>query len=103
DSSNGTFVDGTRLRTQSQAKSGQTIRFGSVEARLELEPGEEQTDTAEITAIHTLDKIMRQQKRTEAHPKPAASMQLGDNPAVAEGQRTVIMTPREMPPRNKIS
>src|SRR5437667_3049041 len=31
DSSNGTFVNGTRLRSQSQAKSGQTIRFGSVE------------------------------------------------------------------------
>src|SRR5947207_14315734 len=37
DSLNGTFVDGIRLNKQSQAKSGQTVRFGNVEARLELE------------------------------------------------------------------
>src|ERR1051326_5318028 len=102
DSSNGTFLNGTRLRGQSQAKSGQTIRFGSVEARLELEPHEDQTDTAEITAIHTLDKIMRQQKRTEGQPKPAASMQLGDNPPVAEGERTLILPQAERPRRDPI-
>src|SRR2546426_74274 len=45
-SSNGTFVDGTRLHnTQSQLKSGQTVRFGSVEARLELDPTPNESDT----------------------------------------------------------
>src|SRR4051794_35895657 len=51
DSRNGTFVDGVRLNKQSQAKSGQAVRFGSVEARLELEPGQSENDTAEITAV----------------------------------------------------
>src|SRR5437899_11606033 len=45
DSRNGTFVDGIRLNKQSQVKSGQVVRFGSVEARLELDPAKDQTDT----------------------------------------------------------
>src|SRR5690349_2901947 len=36
-SRNGTFVDGVRFTGQRQVKSGQIIRFGRVEARLELE------------------------------------------------------------------
>src|SRR5437588_10927892 len=36
DSLNGTFVDGAKLNKQSQLKSGQTVRFGSVAARLGL-------------------------------------------------------------------
>src|SRR5260370_20998316 len=39
DSSNGTFVNGARLNKQRQVKSGQTVRFGSLEAPLELDPG----------------------------------------------------------------
>src|SRR5689334_12534694 len=35
-SRNGTFVDGVQLIGQRQVKSGQMIRFGQVEARLEL-------------------------------------------------------------------
>jgi predicted component of type VI protein secretion system len=38
-STNGTFVNGVRLfNQQCQLKPGQTVRFGLVEARLELEP-----------------------------------------------------------------
>src|SRR5438094_5775763 len=58
DSSNGTFVDGARLNKQSQVKSGQTVRFGTVEARLDLGPSKNETDTAEITAVYALGKIM---------------------------------------------
>lgn len=92
DSLNGTFVDGTRLNKQSQAKSGQTVRFGSVEARLELEPGRSDTDTAEITAVYTLGKVMRDQRRAEKESKPeTASMQLDpDTERGTEGQTILI-------------
>src|SRR5437016_13054306 len=46
DSSNGTFVAGVRLNKQSQIKSGQTVRFGSVEARLALDPRRDETGRA---------------------------------------------------------
>src|SRR6266481_4172253 len=45
DSRNGTFVNGIRLNKQSQVKSGQTVRFGSVEARLDLGPSKDASDT----------------------------------------------------------
>ena len=50
DSSNGTFVDGMRLNKQSQARSG-LIRFGLVEARLELEPQTYDERSTSITAV----------------------------------------------------
>src|SRR5215217_5871268 len=53
DSRNGTFVDGVRLNKQSQVKSGQTLRFGSVDARLDLGPEPEATTGTEETAVYS--------------------------------------------------
>ena len=88
-SRNGTFVNGTRLTNQqSQLKSGQTVRFGSVEARLELDGrGESSDDTAsEMTAVHALGRILREQKKERENPRPAdASMKLASaDPSVIE-------------------
>ena len=88
-SRNGTFVNGTRLTNQqSQLKSGQTVRFGSVEARLELDGhGEASDDTAsEMTAVHAMGRIMREQKKERENPRPAdASMKLASaDPSVIE-------------------
>jgi len=92
DSLNGTFVDGSRLNKQAQAKSGQAIRFGSVEACLELDPAETESDTGEITAVYTLGKIMRERERTENLPKPAtASMQLDPATPPATGEQTILL------------
>src|SRR6266446_5537160 len=94
-SSNGTFVNGARLNKQGQLKSGQTVRFGAVEARLELDPGRDETDTAELTAVYSLQKIQREQRRAQKHPKPdTASMQLEpDNPPDTGTQTILIPRP----------
>jgi len=92
-SRNGTFVNGVKLTNQqSQLKSGQTVRFGSVEARLELDgDGGPSDDTAsEMTAVHAMGRIMREQRREREKPKPAeASMKLGSPDSNANEDRTV--------------
>lgn len=94
DSLNGTFVDGVRLNKQSQMKSGQTVRFGTVEARLELGPCENDTDPSQVTAVYEMRKVMREQRQAAHQPKPAtASMQLEpDTPPAPENQ--TILLPR---------
>ena len=94
-SRNGTFVNGTRLTNQqSQLKSGQTVRFGSVEARLELDGhGEASDDTAsEMTAVHAMGRIMREQKKERENPRPAdASMKLASaDPSVIEDHTVTV-------------
>src|SRR5260221_589923 len=92
DSSNGTFVDGARLNKQSQMKSGQTVRFGSVEARLDLGPNKDESDTAEITAVYALGKIMRDQRQEKKQPKPGtASMQLDPEAHPAAEEHTILI------------
>lgn len=92
-SRNGTFVNGLKLvNHQAQLKSGQTVRFGSVEARLELDgPSSGYDDTAsDITAVHALGRIMREQKWEEEHPKPAdPSMKLESSDSSADQDHTV--------------
>ena len=88
-SRNGTLVNGAKLTNQqSQLRSGQTVRFGSVEARLELDGrGESSDDTAsEMTAVHALGRILREQKKERENPRPAdASMKLASaDPSVIE-------------------
>ena len=88
-SRNGTLVNGAKLTNQqSQLRSGQTVRFGSVEARLELDGrGESSDDTAsEMTAVHAMGRIMREQKKERENPRPAdASMKLASaDPSVIE-------------------
>lgn len=70
-SRNGTFVNGVRLDKQSGVKSGQTIRFGNVEARLELDPADSGTEASEITAVHAHGRALRDQRRKRARPGPA--------------------------------
>lgn len=97
-SRNGTFVNGARLtKQQAQLKSGQTVRFGSVEARLELDSPFEDTAT-DGTAIHTMSRIMRDQRRALKNPKPVdVSMTLESSDLSANEGHTVI-TSRTPPP-----
>jgi len=99
DSSNGTFVNGTRLNKQSQVKSGQTIRFGSVEVRLELDPGKDGLDETEITAVYTMGKIMREQERAKKQPNPVpSSMQAEPGVSQPTGDHTTMVL-KANPPR----
>src|SRR5262249_9757284 len=78
DSRNGTFVNNARLRNQqSQVKSGQTVRFGSVQARLEVEAEPDESGATEITAVYAHGRAMRDQRRAQGKPEsPDPSMLL---------------------------
>ncbi len=90
-SHNGTMVDGTKLMNQqSQLKSGHTVRFGAVEARLELDAPASDDTASEMTAIHSMGRIMREQKREREKPGPAAaSVKLGPVDSNSEADKTV--------------
>jgi pSer/pThr/pTyr-binding forkhead associated (FHA) protein len=68
-STNGTFVNGMRLRNQQrQIKPGETVRFGLVEARLELEqPSCSDTDTAE-TGFHSYARHLHDPEQEPINP-----------------------------------
>ena len=108
-SRNGTFVNGAKLTNQqSQLRSGQTVRFGSVEARLELDGhGEASDDTAsEMTAVHAMGRIMRDQRREREKPKPTdASMKLESPGSSQNEDRTVtdFTTPQPRPIADRTS
>lgn len=90
-SRNGTYVNGVKLQNhQAQLKSGQTVRFGAVEARLQLDGYADDDTASDVTAIHAMGRIMRDQRRAEQQPKPAnPAMKIeGSNPE-ADPDRTV--------------
>jgi len=90
-SRNGTYVNGVKLQNhQAQLKSGQTVRFGSVEARLELDQMPADDTASDMTAVHSLARIQRERKWEEEHPKPAdPSMKLASSDSNANADRTV--------------
>ena len=58
-SRNGTFVGGVRVKAQTGVKHGQSIRFGRVEVRLELEPSEME-DATSVTAVTSFRRFLRE-------------------------------------------
>jgi len=71
-SSNGTFVNGERLHNQQRPLlAGQTVKFGSITARLELEDSSSDTATDE-TAIHSYAQYRREQGNEPKRPANAA-------------------------------
>jgi pSer/pThr/pTyr-binding forkhead associated (FHA) protein len=97
DSRNGTFVDGVRLNKQAQVKSGQTIRFGSIDATLDLGPPPEGSTVTEETAVYSHRRAIRDQRRAEKQPQPIPGMQLGDEPASTTDEQTVLIPRTERP------
>jgi len=100
-SSNGTVVNGERIhRQQRELKSGQTVKFGSIEARLELEAPSPSDTATGITAAHAFSRYLREQK--EGPKKPAAaSMTLESGPASAPAEHTMLLS-RPPPAEEKI-
>ena len=96
-SRNGTFVNGVKLTNQqSQLRSGQTVRFGSVEARLELngQGGASDDTSSEMTAVHAMGRIMRDARREREKPKPEdPSMKLDSSAPSGDGDQTVTSIP----------
>jgi len=94
-SRNGTYVNGAKLvNQQSQLKSGQTVRFGAVAARLELDTPAINDTVSEMTAVHAMGRIMRDQRREREKPKPEdPSMKLGSSAPSGDGDQTVTTIP----------
>lgn len=79
-SSNGTFVNGTRLsNSQSVVKSGQTVRIGSIEARVEIDPSDRLDHHTDVTAVFTHARAVRDQRRARNNPvDPGQVLEPGD-------------------------
>ena len=94
-SRNGTYVNGTKLvNHQSQLKAGQIVRFGAVEARLELDQPSTDDTASEMTAVHAMGRIMRDQRRERAKPKPPdASMKFDASTPRGDADHTATTIP----------
>jgi hypothetical protein len=94
-SANGTFVNDLRLdRQQCQVKSGQTVRFGSVEARLDLGLPVWDDTASEETAVFAMRRSQRDQRRAEKNPAPvsaAAKFESGAESDPATADHTVLL------------
>jgi len=100
-SANGTFVNGMRLDDQQcQIKSDQTVRFGSVEARLDLGVPTWDDTASEETAVFAMRRTMRDQRREEKNPKPAsasATFESDANLGSTETDHTVLLPRASLP------
>jgi|GEM_PF-1074842 len=61
-SRNGVFVDGVRVQAQAGVNHLQTVRFGNVETRLEIPPGDDGNadDSTSFTAIKSYKDFLKQ-------------------------------------------
>ncbi len=102
-SANGTFVNGVRLDDQQcQIKSDQTVRFGSVEARLDLGRPAWDDTASEETAVFAMRRSIRDQRREEKNPKPAsasATFESNVDSGSVETDHTVLMPRASLPER----
>ena len=94
-SANGTFVNGAQVDHQCQIKSGQTVRFGAVEARLELDlPGWEDTPSEE-SAVFAARRFERRQKLEDEMPKTStAPVVLESDTLSGPTDQTVLLPPQ---------
>jgi predicted component of type VI protein secretion system len=88
-SRNGTIVNGRRLQNQQcGVKSGHIIAFGSVQARLEIELGIDETDLSNKSAVYSHSRAVRDERRAQqrgAATDPSLRLQpagvhVGDEP-----------------------
>lgn len=89
DSTNGTFINGMRIVAQSPVQHGQVIRFGEVEARLELEPPRKRFDDTDITTVYSLAEVERQQRRDAKAAQRPVHGEVGDQSK--DEEKTLIL------------
>jgi len=114
-SRNGTFVNGVRLQNQQRPlHQGQVVKFGSIEARLELDSESTTHTDSDVTAFHAHARHLRQQQDAPLTP-PDISLTLDSGPASAptgptmmlprsaRGEEPLKPAPTEAPHANKTS
>ncbi|HAM73172.1 MAG TPA: hypothetical protein DCM86_16165 [Verrucomicrobiales bacterium] len=96
-SRNGTFIDGVRINGQGPVKQGHKIRFGMVEAQLQLDPSDEQEDQSSLTAVHLHQKVLREQQKAKRTPPAPASTPLGGEGGseVSPDEEQTILLPNQ--------
>lgn len=100
-SRNGTLVGGHLLKNQQTAvKNGQIIRFGVVDARVEIEQADWSDETNPETAVYVLRQVMRDQRRAQKDPAPAGPWAKLDSAAASsegETEPKTILVPAPDP------
>jgi predicted component of type VI protein secretion system len=97
-SKNGTFVDDFPVKGQMPVRSGQVIRFGDVETRLELGKEDEFSDASGtgFTAVRQVAKLERAARKAPAQtPVPAPAL---DQAPLGETIILAAPTPATAPP-----
>ena len=85
-SRNGTMVAGRLLKNQQSAvKNGQIVRFGLVDARVEIENMEWSDENSPESAVFDHRQVMRDQRRARNNPAPASPSAKLDSAAPAAG------------------
>ncbi len=79
-SASGTWVDGARIHGQTSMRHGQLIRFGAVEAHLDMPPPPVRDDQTEFTAIYEYSKEMREIRRASLRPEPPLPVVIKPHP-----------------------
>ena len=94
-STNGTYVNGLRLcNQQCQLKPGQTVRFGLVEARLELEPSSYSDSDTAVAETAIFSHVRHMHDDQHAPNKPAVvSMKLDPYPEMNPQNPALIPPP----------
>ena len=91
-SRNGTFVNGVRLQAQQRPlHQGQVVKFGSIEARLELDSESTSNTDSDVTAFHAHARHLRG-KREEPLLPSDVSMKLDSESASAPTDPTMVLS-----------
>jgi predicted component of type VI protein secretion system len=100
-SRNGTMVNGVRLRNQQRPLlSGQTVQFGTVEARLELETPSTSDTVTDLTAVYSHARHLREQQEQKAVTTASVILE-GGAPSAGGDQTLVLPHAPESPPKPK--
>lgn len=90
ESSNGTFINGVRIKGQSQLKHGQVLRIGNIGARLELAAPDANETTSDATAVYLHSQFTREAKAERENPKlPPQPVKMGAKEGQIEAEHTV--------------
>lgn len=90
-SRNGTVVNGRRLcRQQCELLDGQVVKFGAVQARLELPPPSTSDTMSDVTAVHAHVDSLREQQSKPTIPEKISAVLAGDDDS-APAEHTMIL------------
>jgi predicted component of type VI protein secretion system len=90
-STNGTHVSGAKVHGQMPVQSGQIVRFGSVETRIEMDPSTYSDTGTDITAVYGHSKFERQAIKERMAPLPAG---MSEPPAVGGSTEDTLVIPK---------